>query len=84
MNITNLELQVVLEITGQIGPWKTFQAQKDGQTVATVRKAGDQWLLTDRVGGAPFESVFLKNAKTNVKGFGSKAQAIKFIKNYYK
>ena len=74
----------MLEITDPIGPWKTFQAQKDGQTVATVRKVrGGQWLLTDRVGGSPFESVFLKNAKTNCKGFNSKAEATAFIKKYY-
>ena len=73
----------MLEITAQIGPWKTFQAVVNGQTVATVRNVRDQWLLTDRKGGAPFDSVFLKNAKTNVKGFATKAQAIKFIKKYY-
>ena len=74
----------MLEITDPIGPWKTFQAVVNGQTVATVRKVrGGQWLLTDRVGGLPFESVFLKNAKTSCKGFDSKAQAVSFIKKYY-
>ena len=74
----------MLEITKPIGPWKTFQAVVDGKVLATVKRARDgQWLLTDRVGGAPFESVFLKNAKTSCKGFGSKAQAVSFIKKYY-
>lgn len=73
----------MLEITAQIGPWKTFQAVVNGQTVATVRKVRDQWLLTDRT-GCSFDSVFISNTKTSCKGFGSKAQAIKFIKNYYK
>ena len=73
----------MLEITDPIGPWKTFQAQKDSQTIATVRKVRGQWFLTDRKGGAPFESVFLKNAKTSCKSFGSKAQAVSFIKKHY-
>ena len=74
----------MLEITDSIGPWKTFQAVVDGQTVATVRKVRDQWLLTDRKGGAPFESVFpLVKSLTSCKGFDSKAQAVSFIKKYY-
>ena len=74
----------MLEITKPIGPWKTFQAVVDGKVLATVKRARDgQWLLTDRT-GCSFDSILIKNAKTSCKGFGSKAQAIKFIKNYYK
>ena len=72
----------MLEITKPIGPWEAFTALVNGKVVATVRKVRDQWLLTDRT-GCSFDSVFISNTKTSCKGFGSKAQAIKFIKKYY-
>jgi hypothetical protein len=73
----------MLEITTSIGPFETFTAVVNGKVVATVRKIRDQWLLTDRIGGSPFESQFIKTAKTNCKGFNSKAEAKEFIKKHY-
>ena len=72
----------MLEITAQIGPFKTFTAVVNGKVVATVRKVRDQWLLTDRT-GCSFNSILIKNAKTSCKGFGSKTQAVSFIKKHY-
>ena len=72
----------MLEITAQIGPFKTFTAVVNGKVVATVRKVRDQWLLTDRT-GCSFDSILIKNAKTSCKGFGSKTQAVSFIKKHY-
>ena len=74
----------MLEITAQIGPFKTSTAVVNGKVVAIVKRVrNEQWLLIDRT-GCSFDSILIKNAKTSCKGFGSKAQAIKFIKNYYK
>ena len=73
----------MLEITASIGPFNTFTVVVNGKVVAIVRKVRDQWLLTDRIGGSPFESQFIKTAKTNCKGFKSKLEARKFIKKHY-
>ena len=73
----------MLEITTSIGPFETFTAVVNGKVVAIVKRVRDgQWLLADRT-GCSFDSVFISNTKTSCKGFGSKAQAIKFIKKYY-
>ena len=73
----------MLEITAQIGPFKTFTAVVNGKVVATVKRVRNgQWLLTDRT-GCSFDSILIKNAKTSCKGFGSKTQAVSFIKKYY-
>ena len=73
----------MLEITAQIGPFKTFTAVVNGKVVATVRKVRGQWLLTDKV-GCSFNSSFpLVKSLTSCKAFDTKTQAVSFIKKHY-